>query len=59
MENMIASMICDDSNEDSINQYMMGIVFLYLLRHVDCLTQNSSQSYKDVVVQRNRGGCGV
>ena len=29
----------------------MGIVFLYLLRHVDCLTQSSSQSYKDVVVQ--------
>lgn len=51
MENMIASMIWDERNEDSINQYTMGIVFLYLLRHVDCLTQNSSQSYKDVVVQ--------
>lgn len=51
MENMIASMLCDERNEDNINQYTMGIVFLYLLRHVDCLTQNSSQSYKDVVVQ--------
>lgn len=51
MENMIASMVNDDRNEDGINQYTMGIVFLYLLRHVDCLTQNSSQSYKDVVVQ--------
>lgn len=51
MENMIASMMNDDRNEDGINQYTMGIVFLYLLRHVDCLTQNSSQSYKDVVVQ--------
>ena len=51
MENMISSMLNDEQNEDSINQYSMGIVFLYLLRHVDCLTQSSSQSYKDVVVQ--------
>lgn len=51
MENMIASMIDEERNEDDINRYTMGIVFLYLLRHVDCLTQNSSQSYKDVVVQ--------
>lgn len=51
MENMIVSMLNDEQNEDSINQYSMGIVFLYLLRHVDCLTQSSSQSYKDVVVQ--------
>lgn len=51
MENMIASIIYDECNEDSINQYTMGIVFLYLLRHVDCLTQSFSQSYKDVVVQ--------
>lgn len=51
MENMIGSMLNDEQNEDSINQYSMGLVFLYLLRHVDCLTQNSSQNYKDVVVQ--------
>ncbi|MDY5986984.1 AraC family ligand binding domain-containing protein [Sporofaciens sp. SGI.106] len=42
MENMIVSMLNDEQNEDSINQYSMGIVFLYLLRHVDCLTQSSS-----------------
>jgi YesN/AraC family two-component response regulator len=51
MENMIASMLDERQKEDSINQYSMGIVFLYLLRHMDCLTQGSSQSYKDIVVQ--------
>lgn len=51
MENMIASMIYGENNEDSINQYSMGLVFLYLLRHADSLTQSSSQSYTDVVVQ--------
>jgi AraC-like DNA-binding protein/quercetin dioxygenase-like cupin family protein len=51
MENMIVSMLDDVQNEDSINQYSMGIVFLYLLRHLDCLTQSSSQSYKDILVQ--------
>lgn len=51
MENMIASMLYSEQNEDSINQYSMGIVFLYLLKHMDCLTQDSSQSYRDIVVQ--------
>lgn len=51
MENMISSLIYDQHNEDTINQYSMGLVFLYLLNHVNSLTQNSSQSYKDVVIQ--------
>jgi AraC-like DNA-binding protein/mannose-6-phosphate isomerase-like protein (cupin superfamily) len=51
MENMIASMLDDVQNEDSINQYSMGIVFLYLLRHMECLTEGSSQDYREIVVQ--------
>lgn len=51
MENMIASMLYSEQNEDCMNQYSMGIVFLYLLKHMDCLTQSSSQSYRDLIVQ--------
>ena len=66
MENMIASMVKEPTikdtivketmvkesvNEDIINQYSMGLVFLYLLNHVDKLAHNSSQSYEDVVIQ--------
>lgn len=51
MENMISSMIYDKKDDDAINQYSMGLVFLYLLNHIDSLTKNSSQSYRDVVVQ--------
>lgn len=51
MENMISSMIYDKKDDDTINQYSMGLVFLYLLNHIDSLTKNSSQSYRDVVVQ--------
>lgn len=51
MENMIVSLIYNQNNEDTINQYSMGLVFLYLLNHVDSLTQSSSQSYKDIVIQ--------
>lgn len=51
MENMISSMIYDKKGYDTINQYSMGLVFLYLLNHISSLTKNSSQSYRDVVVQ--------
>ncbi len=51
MENMISSVVCDSENEDVINQYSMGLVFLYLLNHMDKLARNSSQSYEDVVIQ--------
>lgn len=51
MENMIASMAGESENEDVINQYSMGLVFLYLLNHMDKLAHNSSQSYEDVVIQ--------
>jgi AraC-like DNA-binding protein/mannose-6-phosphate isomerase-like protein (cupin superfamily) len=51
MENMIVSMLDDEQDEVGINQYSMGLVFLYLLRHLHCLTEGSSQSYNDIVVQ--------
>lgn len=65
MENMIASIVRErmlpdsDSplavpgynNKDVINQYSMGLVFLYLIDHIDTLSDNSSQSYEDIVVQ--------
>ncbi len=51
MENMIASVVCNSENEDVINQYSMGLVFLYLLNQIDKLAHNSSQNYEDVVIQ--------
>ncbi len=51
MENMIRSIIEGNPGEDSINQYSMGLVFLYLIKHMGHLEHNSSQCYKDVVVQ--------
>lgn len=65
MENMIASMVGEGklpdgkpqsgelrhSNIDVINQYSMGLVFLYLIDHMDTLSEHSSQKYEDIVVQ--------
>lgn len=41
----------DINNEDVINQYSMGLVFLYLINYIDTLSDNSSHSYEDIVVQ--------
>ncbi len=38
-------------NIDVINQYSMGLVFLYLIDHMDTLSEHSSQKYEDIVVQ--------
>ena len=51
MENMISSIIWQSENEDVINQYSMGLVFLYLINHMDMLTRDSSQNYEDVLIQ--------
>lgn len=51
MENMISSLLQDDRNEDEINRYSMGIVFLHLLNHMDTLTQSSTLDYDELVVQ--------
>jgi AraC-like DNA-binding protein/mannose-6-phosphate isomerase-like protein (cupin superfamily) len=51
MENMISSMIYEKERDYAMNQYSMGLVFLYLLKHIDRLAVNSSQSYQNIVVQ--------
>lgn len=51
MENMIISIMSENNNEDVINQYSMGLVFLYLLNHMDKLSANSSNSYEDIIIQ--------
>ena len=51
MENMIESMLHEHANEDVVNQYSMGLVFLYLLNHLDDLSHNSSMDYKETIVQ--------
>ncbi|HIT63560.1 MAG TPA: helix-turn-helix domain-containing protein [Candidatus Ventrimonas merdavium] len=51
MENMVRSLLQRTPNEDSINQYSMGLVFLYLLNHLDSLTQSSTYDYHEVVLQ--------
>lgn len=51
MENMIASIVQENDNEDVINQFSMGLVFLYLINHIDSLKENSSESYQDIVIQ--------
>lgn len=48
---MIVSMLHKHANEDAINQYSMGLVFLYLLNHLENLSHNSSMDYKETVVQ--------
>ena len=51
MENMIISIMDGNNNEDIINQYSMGLVFLYLINHIDMLSEDSSHSYEDIVIQ--------
>lgn len=64
MENMISSIVSEHmtdealefggagyANKNVINQYSMGLVFLYLIDHIDTLSENSSSNYEDIVVQ--------
>lgn len=51
IENMAVSMLDNRANEDIMNQYSMGLVFLYLLNHMESLTRESSRSYQDMIVQ--------
>lgn len=54
MENMIESMFHEkngSSGYDIMNQYSMGLVFLYLLNHLEDLSHNSSMDYKETIVQ--------
>ena len=51
VECIIASILFDRDFDERINQYMMGIIFLHLLRHVEGLTKNSSMDYHELLVQ--------
>ncbi len=51
VENMIESALNQDKKCDILNQYSMGLVFLYLMNHIEHLTTNSSKDSKDVIVQ--------
>ncbi len=51
MENMIESMLHEKASDDIMNQYSMGLVFLYLLEHIENLSHNSSMDYKETIVQ--------
>ena len=50
IENMVYSMLRSESNSDILNQYSMGLVFLYLLERMESLKENSSQDYKEIMV---------
>ena len=45
------SMLHEHSDEDVMNQYTMGLVFLYLLNHLENLSHNSSMDYRETIVQ--------
>lgn len=51
MENLILSLLDGKMENDEINQYTMGLVFLYLLKHMDSLKQESSMDYQEVILQ--------
>lgn len=45
------TMLHAHQNEDIVNQYSMGLVFLYLMNHLENLSHNSSIDYKETIVQ--------
>ncbi len=51
MENIIRPLISHIEYEEVINQYSMGLVFLYLINHIDTLAENSSQNYESILIQ--------
>lgn len=51
MESMIFTIKDENVNSDLMNQYYMGIIFLFLVGHPDSLSGVSSKSYKDIVTE--------
>ena len=55
MENLVVSTLEEDGgNSSDISQYTVGLIFLYLSEHMDRVAQNSSQSYKDIIIQETQ-----
>lgn len=51
VENIIYSLKNESRDEELINQYYMGIIFLYLVNHLETLQENSSKNYKEIAVE--------
>lgn len=51
VENMIESMLSEEKADDILNQYSMGLIFLYLMNHIENLTTKSLKDPKSVMVQ--------
>lgn len=50
MENIVDSLLHGDEREENINEISMGVIFLHLLNHIDTIGKESSQSYKDILL---------
>lgn len=50
MENIVDSLFHEEEKDDNINQISMGVIFLYLLNHMDTIEKNSSQNYRDILI---------
>lgn len=48
MENIIESLMCE-KNEDNINQFTMGLIFLHLLNNFETVGEDSLLSGKDIM----------
>ena len=51
MENMIVTMRKEEQNSDSLIQYSMGLVFLYLANNLNNLTIDTTNNVQDAVMQ--------
>lgn len=55
VENLTVSLCDEDGSKNSeISQYTMGLIFLYLSEHMDRVAQNSSQSYKSIIINETQ-----
>lgn len=50
MENIVDSILHGGEQDENINQISMGVIFLHLLNHIDTIGKQSSQSYKDILL---------
>lgn len=51
LENLVYSLVHDTSDNDMINQRVMGLLFLYLVKYSDSLKAGSPNSYEDVIAK--------
>ncbi len=55
MENLVVSVSQEERGSNSdISQYTVGLIFLYLSEHMDRVAQNSSQSYKSIIINETQ-----